>query len=51
MAGYDAIVADPSIEARVQYDDDATALGAPGAPTIFIDDGLVPLTSPCGCAR
>ncbi|KQM83626.1 thioredoxin domain-containing protein [Agromyces sp. Leaf222] len=47
LAAYDAAVANPSTEARVQYDyDAATALGAQGTPTIFINDDLVPLTSP-----
>lgn len=47
MAAYDEAVADPATEARVQFDfDAAVALGAEGTPTIFIDDELVPLTSP-----
>ncbi|MGW9631464.1 DsbA family protein [Agromyces sp. NPDC055520] len=47
MDAYDAAVADPATEARVQFDfDAAVALGAEGTPTIFIDDELIPLTSP-----
>ncbi|KRC63181.1 hypothetical protein ASE14_02235 [Agromyces sp. Root81] len=47
MDAYDEAVADPATEARVQYDfDAAVALGAQGTPTIFINDELVPLTSP-----
>ncbi|WP_074259478.1 DsbA family protein [Agromyces cerinus] len=47
MAAYDEAVADPATEARVQFDfDAAVALGAEGTPTIFINDELVPLTSP-----
>ena len=47
MAAYDEAVADPATEARVQFDfDAAVALGAQGTPTIFINEELVPLTSP-----
>lgn len=47
MAAYDEAVADPATETRVQFDfDAAVALGAQGTPTIFINDELVPLTSP-----
>ncbi|MGI9824413.1 DsbA family protein [Agromyces sp. Marseille-Q5079] len=47
MDAYDRAVADPETEARVQFDfDAATALGATGTPTIFINDEYIPLSSP-----
>ena len=47
MDAYDRAVADPETEARVQFDfDTAVALGAEGTPTIFINDEMIPLTSP-----
>lgn len=47
LVAYDEAIADPATEARVQFDfDAAVALGAQGTPTIFIDNELVPLSSP-----
>jgi protein-disulfide isomerase len=47
LDAYDDTVADPATEARVQQDyDAATALGATGTPTIFVNDEYIPLTSP-----
>jgi protein-disulfide isomerase len=47
LAAYDAAVADPATEARVQQDFDAgIALGVTGTPTIFLDDEQIELTSP-----
>jgi len=47
LTAYDAAVADPATEARVQQDFDAgLALGVTGTPTIFLDDQQIELTSP-----
>ncbi|MFB9309779.1 protein-disulfide isomerase [Agromyces hippuratus] len=47
LDAYDDAVANPATDARVQQDfDAATALGATGTPTIFINDEYIPLTSP-----
>jgi protein-disulfide isomerase len=47
LAAYDAAVADPATEARVQQDFDAgIALGVTGTPTIFLNDTQLELTSP-----
>jgi len=47
LTAYDAAVADPATEARVQQDFDAgIALGVTGTPTIFLDDKQIELTSP-----
>lgn len=49
LAAYDAAIADPATEARVQADFDAAVLlGAQGTPTIFVDDRMIELTSPDG---
>ncbi|QOD42637.1 DsbA family protein [Clavibacter zhangzhiyongii] len=47
MTEYDAAIADPATEARVQQDFEAgIALGVTGTPTIFLDDQPIELTSP-----
>lgn len=47
MAAYDAAIADPATEARVQEDLDAgTALGVTGTPTFFLDGKQLSLTTP-----